>query len=122
MIFFDKYYSKKSQAVTKNEYISFNAFSASAQNSTLEYRFNWGDDSNDGSWGSDSQDHSWNDINIYCVKAQVRDQSNVESEWSGCKFVTISDYTSVNLPPTSPLLIGPSLQLRSRGRNGTLSF
>jgi len=59
---------------------------------SVAYRFSWGDgDTSD--WTSpyvvsgqaDSLNHAWQDSGVYIVRAQARDKSGAESEWSdGC--------------------------------------
>ncbi len=68
----------------------------------VEYRFDWRD-GNYSSWGSSTQSHKYNNVNTYTIKAQARCKihTNITSDWSSEKTVTISGYTlSTTVSPT----------------------
>ena len=70
---------------------------------TLQYRFDWGDDTQS-EWGSSSQSKFWAGYGTYNVYVQARcqDHPTIVSEWSNYKTVTISYATLID--PLYPII------------------
>ncbi|MFC1650531.1 T9SS type A sorting domain-containing protein [Candidatus Latescibacterota bacterium] len=71
--------------VVENESRDFTASGASSSfGHSLEYRFRWGDGTNDSDWGSATQSHSFTNSGDYSIKAQARCSTDTdkESPWS----------------------------------------
>ncbi|HHS14246.1 MAG TPA: hypothetical protein ENN03_10840 [bacterium] len=78
--------------------------SACSRDHDVEYRFDWGDESTS-SWGSPNQSMIFSSPGAYSVKAQARCaiKTDITSEWSAGKDVTISDHIiSTPSTPTGP--------------------
>jgi hypothetical protein len=76
---------------------------------SIQYFFNWGDDTNSG-WlpvGTTTASKSWSSVGTYSVKAQARctTDTSVLSSWSGTLSVTISAPETVSTPS---ILSGPT--------------
>ena len=75
--------------------------SSSSFGHSVEYRFNWGDGTYS-SWNNGSATHTYSGTGSYQVRAQARckTHTDISSNWSNYKIVTISTYTlTININP-----------------------
>ena len=68
---------------------TFMAYTTDSDGDSVSYKYSWGDGSYS-DWGSSTQSHKWNKDGSYCVKVQAKDTHGATSNWSSCKYITIS--------------------------------
>jgi hypothetical protein len=89
---------------TATSYSYSTSGSSSSQGHSLEYRFDWGDETLSPWSSSTSVSKAWPSAGVYMVKAQGRCAAHgIESSWSSGTSVRISSAGGENVsPPTSP--------------------
>ncbi len=86
---------------------SFAASATDPDGDSVTYKFNWGDGSTS-NWGSGTQSHSWNKAGNFCVKVQAEDSHGSTSNWSGCRYISVTKRNQNNPPNTPSAPSGPT--------------
>jgi uncharacterized repeat protein (TIGR02543 family) len=106
----------------KNSSLSYSTDGAtSSLGHTVEYRFSWGD-GEESSWGEATRSHSYSSEGTYYVKARARcvTHTNIISNWSSSRSVTINSESEVVTTPDKPSgsssgLVGQNLSYSTGG-------
>lgn len=89
---------------TVDEYLTYSTWgSASSHGHSVHYQFYWGD-GNQSEWSSNTQNHLYSNPGTYSiqVRARCKTQTNILSDWSAGKNISISGYElNISISPSA---------------------